>query len=171
MKNKGHVFWYYGLSGAGKSALSQAVAKKIDHQFMLKNLDGDELRKGLNNDLGFSVKDRDENLRRTAEVAKLFIESGFVVQCSFITPLIEQRNLIRQILGESVSFILVDTPLNECERRDPKGLYKKARTGEIREFTGVSQPFESEGADLVIIPDDLSIQVKIIEQFINEIIK
>lgn len=142
---KGHVLWLFGLSGSGKSTIADALAARLhqDSRFSFV-LDGDVLRKGLNKDLGFSDEDRAENLRRAAEVAKVLCESGMIVIVSFITPLETNRKLIRSILGDAdLSFVFVDCPLERCEERDPKSLYKKARKGEIPNFTGVSAPFEA----------------------------
>ncbi|MBL0048359.1 MAG: adenylyl-sulfate kinase [Bacteroidetes bacterium] len=137
------VIWLEGLSGSGKSTL----AKSLSQHFSSKGiahvlLDGDELRKGINQDLGFSDSDRNENLRRAAEIALLFKNSGIVPICSFITPTHTLQKLVANTIGNNFIEIFVNCSLEECERRDVKGLYKKARLGEIPKFTGVSAAFE-----------------------------
>ena len=138
------VIWFTGLSGSGKSTIANSLEKNLFEQGIhTYALDGDNIRKGLNKDLTFSEEDRTENMRRIAEVAKLFLDSGTVVLGAFITPLESDRQLIKKIIGD-VNFVevFVDTSLEECERRDVKGLYKKARAGEIKNFTGITAPFE-----------------------------
>ena len=145
---KGHssfVCWFTGLSGSGKSTLANLVEHKLHeegvHTF---SLDGDNVRGGLNNNLSFSREDRKENLRRIAEVAKLFVDSGEVVIASFISPLKSDRKYVKEIIGqEEFLEIYVNTPLEICEARDVKGLYKKARAGEIKNFTGIDAPYEA----------------------------
>ncbi len=139
------MIWLTGLSGSGKSTLAVALEKELfSRGYICRILDGDNIRSGINRNLGFSPEDRLENIRRIAEVGKLFVESGIVTISAFISPTNDVRALARDIIGE-VDFmeIYVSTPIEECERRDVKGLYKKARAGEIKEFTGVSQPFEA----------------------------
>ena len=144
---KGHrplVIWFTGLSGSGKSTIANIVEKELYHlKIHTYTLDGDNIRGGINKDLGFSESDRTENLRRVAEVARLFIETGEVVLSAFITPLGSDRELVRGIVGEN-NFVevFINTSVEECERRDIKGLYRKARAGEIRNFTGITAPFE-----------------------------
>jgi adenylylsulfate kinase len=138
------VVWLYGLSGSGKSTIANALEKRLfemgNHTYCL---DGDNIRLGLNKDLGFSAIDRLENVRRVAEVAKLMADAGLIVIVSLITPYEEQRKMIRMILkGERILEVYVKCDLETCEQRDPKGLYKKARAGEIQQFTGISDPFE-----------------------------
>ena len=147
------VLWIYGLSGAGKSTLALALCEALSsHGIAIYHLDGDVLRSGLNKDLGFSAEDRRENLRRAAEVAKLMQSTGLAVVASFITPLEKDRDLLSDILGESLIKVCLTTPLVVCEQRDPKGLYAKARKGIIPEFTGISAPFEfaDNNSDLLI---------------------
>jgi len=142
---RGAVLWFTGLSGSGKSTIANAVESILydmgRHTYLL---DGDNVRMGLNSDLGFSSRDRVENIRRIGEVSKLFVDAGLIVLTAFISPFAEDREMVRRLLddGEFVE-IFVDTPLNVCEERDPKGLYKKARSGEIREFTGIDSPYEA----------------------------
>lgn len=138
------VIWLTGLSGSGKSTIANELAKEL-FQRKVRNyvLDGDNIRHGLNKDLGFSDEDRKENIRRIGEVSKLFVDGGQVVITAFISPFIEDRERARQIVGKDEFIeIYVDCPLEECENRDPKGLYKKARKGEIKEFTGIDSPYE-----------------------------
>ncbi|ANB61607.1 adenylyl-sulfate kinase [Anoxybacteroides amylolyticum] len=146
LKNGHHsaVLWFTGLSGSGKSTIANAVSKKL-FELGVQNyvLDGDNIRHGLNKDLGFSAEDRTENIRRIGEVAKLFVDSGQFVLTAFISPFARDRQLVRQLLANDEFIeIYVKCPLEECEKRDPKGLYKKALNGEIREFTGIDSPYE-----------------------------
>lgn len=155
------VFWLYGLSGSGKSTLSENTQKilKVEHGLKVAFLDGDIFRKGLSRDLGFSLEDRNENLRRVAEVAKIMSSQGLITICSFITPLKTQREMIQQILTDRVKFVSLECSLETCTQRDPKGLYKKALSGEIDQFTGVSSPFEtSSHPELCINTEELSIE-------------
>ncbi len=150
--SKPSVVWLLGLSGAGKTTLSVALAAHL-HGLgtSVVRLDGDDLRQGLCSDLGFDPSSRAENLRRAAHVARLMSDAGMTVVCSFVTPFAKDRRCMREILGERLIEVFVDTSLEECERRDPKGLYRRARRGEIPEFTGVSSPFEPpERPDLVL---------------------
>lgn len=142
--HKPYVVWFIGLSGSGKSTIANAVEKKLFHQGIhTYTLDGDNIRGGLNKNLGFSKKDRAENIRRIAEVSKLFLDAGNVVLSAFITPLESDRETVRKIIGlENYLEIFVKASVEECEKRDVKGLYKKARQGEIKDFTGISAPFE-----------------------------
>ena len=144
LNQKGKVLWFTGLSGSGKSTIAQGVEKDLYKEgYFIKALDGDNVRTGICNNLGFSLEDRKENIRRIAEVAKLFLDNGVIVLCSFVSPTIEIREMARQIIGpEDFVEIFVDTPLEICEQRDVKGLYKKARKGEIKGFTGIDSPFE-----------------------------
>ncbi|MBU3693584.1 MAG: adenylyl-sulfate kinase [Rhodocyclaceae bacterium] len=139
------VLWFTGLSGAGKSTLADALECRL-HQmgFLCYLLDGDNVRHGLCRDLGFSATDRIENIRRIAEVARLFVDGGLIVLTAFISPFRSDRDAARALVepGEFVE-IFVETPLAECERRDPKGLYRRARAGEIRDFTGIDSPYEA----------------------------
>jgi len=142
---KGIVLWFTGLSGSGKSTIARALEKHLYEQGKLvKVLDGDNIRMGLNNNLSFSAEDRNENIRRIAEVAKLFLDTGIITICSFISPTEESRAIARNIIGDQdFKLIYINTPLEECEKRDVKGLYKKARNGEIKGFTGIDDPFEA----------------------------
>lgn len=142
--HKSLVIWFTGLSGSGKSTISVALEKALFNQDIKSyRLDGDNIRHGLNNNLGFSPEDRKENIRRIGEVGKLMVDAGIVTMTAFISPYEEDRQIVRNIL-EDDEFIEIYTKcsLEECENRDPKGLYKKARTGEIKNFTGVNAPYE-----------------------------
>ncbi len=139
------VIWLTGLSGSGKSTLAQALEHELHAQgFLTQLLDGDNVRTGICNNLGFSVADREENIRRIAEVAKLFLHCGIVTICSFVSPTRQIRENARQIVGAADFLeVYVNAPLEVCEQRDVKGLYKKARAGQIPDFTGISSPFEA----------------------------
>ncbi|MFI3318487.1 MAG: adenylyl-sulfate kinase [Rikenellaceae bacterium] len=139
------MIWLTGLSGSGKSTLAIALERELHARgYICRILDGDNIRTGINKNLGFSAEDRMENIRRIAEVGKLFVDTGVITISAFISPTEQVRELAREIIGEEDFMeIYVSTPLEECERRDVKGLYKKARAGEIKEFTGISQPFEA----------------------------
>jgi len=143
-KHKPCLIWLTGLSGSGKSTIANLLEKELYKQGIhTYSLDGDNLRRGLNKDLLFTKEDRIENLRRTAEVAKLFIDAGLVVIAAFISPYTKIREDIKTIVGSDYYVeVFVNTPLEVCEQRDVKGLYKKARAGEIKNFTGISSPFE-----------------------------
>ena len=142
--HRGAVVWFTGLSGSGKSTLAIALERELSARGILcRILDGDNVRCGINAGLGFSEADRRENIRRVAEVCRLFVDTGVVVLACFVSPTRELRRMAREIVGtEDFCEVYVATPLGECERRDVKGLYAKARRGEIRDFTGISAPFE-----------------------------
>ena len=145
LSQKPCVFWFTGLSGSGKSTLADALEQRLfEAGIKTYLLDGDNIRFGLNRNVDFSDEGRKENIRRIGEVSKLFIDAGIVVLTAFVSPFREDRNLVRSFVneGEFVE-IFVDTPLEECELRDVKGLYKKARAGEIKDFTGISSPYEA----------------------------
>jgi len=153
LNQKGVVVWLTGLSGSGKSTIAQGVEHKLHQKGIItKLLDGDNLRTGLNGNLGFSKKDREENIRRVAEVAKLFKETGIVTICSFVSPTIKIRNNAKRIIGD-VDFmeVYVNASFEECAKRDVKGLYKKALAGEIKNFTGLDAPFESPSHPFITI--------------------
>lgn len=142
---RGMVLWFTGLSGSGKSTIAKGVEEQLHAGgYFAVVLDGDNVRTGINNNLGFSDEDRKENIRRIAEVAKLFVANGVVVICSFVSPTEEIREQARTIIGEAdFKEVFINTPIEECEKRDVKGLYAKARKGEIKDFTGISAPFEA----------------------------
>jgi adenylylsulfate kinase len=149
------VYWFTGLSGSGKSTTAGILKETLVRAVWL---DGDHVRKGLCSDLGFSVQDRDENIRRVAEVAKLFLMARFSVIVSFISPLKKHRDFARQLLGDDFIEIYQNTPIEECEKRDPKGLYKKALTGELDEFTGITSPYEAPENPEIELTHDLTPQ-------------
>lgn len=164
-KQNGHnsfVLWFTGLSGSGKSTIANKLERKLyERGIRTYSLDGDNIRGGLNNDLSFSKEDRHENIRRIAEVARLFVDAGMVTITAFISPRKEDRGVAKGIIGqENFLEIFVNTPLEVCEQRDVKGLYKKARKGEIKGFTGVDAPYEN--------PVDPDIEIKTTEESIEE---
>ncbi|EGL9861933.1 adenylyl-sulfate kinase [Campylobacter coli] len=168
-KQKPCVLWFTGLSGSGKSTLANAVEKKLFEQgFHTYLLDGDNVRHGLNGDLGFDEASRVENIRRIGELCKLFMDAGMIVLCAFISPFEKDRKLIKDLLNDDEYIeIFVDTPLEICEKRDPKGLYKKARQGEIKNFTGVDSPYERpKNPHIYITKEDLNENVDMILGFL-----
>ena len=144
LKQRGKVIWMTGLSGSGKTTLASALEKRLfELNYFCQILDGDNVRSGINRNLRFTEEDRMENIRRIAEVSKLFMNCGIILICAFISPTNEMRDMAREIIGKDDFLeVFIDTPLEVCEQRDPKGLYKKARAGEIPNFTGISAPFE-----------------------------
>ena len=142
---RGLMVWFTGLSGSGKSTIAIALERELQKRGLLcRILDGDNIRSGINNNLGFSPEDRVENIRRIAEVGKLFVDTGIITIAAFISPNNELREMASRIIGKDDFIeVYVSTPIEECERRDVKGLYAKARRGEIKEFTGISAPFEA----------------------------
>jgi adenylylsulfate kinase len=160
---KGCTLWFTGLSASGKSTIASALEQVLVQQGMYSyRLDGDNIRHGLNNNLGFSAEDRAENIRRIGEVCKLFTDGGAITIASFISPYIADRDNVRKIHeDEGLAFfeVFADTPLEVCEERDPKGLYKKARAGEIKGFTGIDDPYEAPPkAELHLKPADHTIE-------------
>jgi len=151
--HKGMVFWMFGLSGSGKSTLARALERKLYNDGVFcKVLDGDNIRSGISNNLDFGIEGRDENNRRVAEVSKLFIENGTVVICSLISPMIEIRENAKDIIGsENFREVYINTSFEECARRDTKGLYKKALSGEIQYFTGYTAPFQEPTDPFLVI--------------------
>lgn len=171
MNQNGHrscILWFTGLSGAGKSTVTSALeARLFEQRIGSVILDGDNIRHGLNKDLGFSNEDRSENLRRISEVAKMFKEAGFVVLVATISPYKRDRALSKQICGNDFYEVYVNCDIKECVRRDPKGLYKKAQTGEIQNFTGISSPYEPpEQPDIVLESDK-----EPIDQLVEKIVR
>ena len=163
------LLWFTGLSGSGKSTIANVVEQKLyQNGYRTYTLDGDNIRKGINSDLTFSPEDRTENIRRIAETANLMIDAGLIVLAAFVSPYKKDRENIKSIVKD-VNFveIFINTSLEECERRDVKGLYKKARAGEIKNMTGISAPYEApENPDIEIRTEDLSI-----DEAVDEIIK
>lgn len=155
------VLWFTGLSGSGKSTIANAVSNELFLQGINEYvLDGDNIRHGLNKDLGFSEYDRTENIRRIGEVAKLFVDSGKIVTTAFISPFKSDREGVRSLFEEGEFLeIFIDCPIEECERRDPKQLYAKARSGQIKDFTGIDSPYEAPDApELTIRSDQLTVE-------------
>ena len=175
-KHKALLVWFTGLSGSGKSTLANLVEVELNHRKISSYiLDGDNIRNGINKDLNFSPKNRSENIRRIGEISYLMIDAGLVTLATFISPYIKDREVVKNIVGaENFIEIYVNTSLEECERRDVKGLYKKARAGEIINMTGISAPYEApETPALEIKTDKQSIteSVKIITSFLEKKIK
>ncbi len=142
---RGIMIWFTGLSGSGKSTVAMGVERELHAQGILcRILDGDNVRAGINNNLGFSAEDRIENIRRIAEIGKLFVQTGVVTLACFVSPTNDIRQMAREIVGEEDFLeVYISTPIEECERRDVKGLYARARKGEVKNFTGISAPFEA----------------------------
>ncbi|TXC92019.1 adenylyl-sulfate kinase [Metabacillus litoralis] len=166
-----YVLWFTGLSGSGKSTLANALARYLfEENIGTYVLDGDNIRHGLNNDLGFDDEDRKENIRRIGEVSKLFVDSGQIVLTAFISPFREDRQQVKDILAENEFFeVYVKCSLDECEVRDPKGLYKKARNNEIKHFTGIDSPYEEpENPAIIVDTESQSVEdsVKYIVDFL-----
>ncbi len=156
------VLWMTGLSGSGKSTIAKGVEKALHNKnFLTQVLDGDNIRSGINSNLGFTEEDRIENIRRISEVAKLFLNCGIVTICSFVSPTIDIRNQAKSIIGDkNFKEVFINTPLEICEQRDVKGLYAKARKGEIKNFTGLDAPFQA--------PVNPALEVKTENQSIEE---
>ncbi len=169
LRQRSRVLWFTGLSGAGKTTLAAELEKRLNYNgYLTQILDGDNIRSGINNNLGFTEEDRMENIRRISEVSKLLIHSGVITLNSFISPTREIRHRAMQIIGkENFIEIYVSTPLEVCEQRDTKGLYKKAREGKIKNFTGIDSPFEPP-----VTPDvEVDTSVLSIEESLDKIIK
>jgi adenylylsulfate kinase len=168
LKQKAKVIWFTGLSGSGKTTIAIGLEKALNSKGILTQmLDGDNIRAGINNNLGFSNEDRKENIRRIAEVSKLFLNCGVVTINCFVSPTNEIRQQAKTIIGEKDFLeVFINTPLEICEQRDVKGLYKKARAGEIKDFTGINAPFEAPTQPFL----DVKTQDKTIEQSVNEIL-
>jgi adenylylsulfate kinase len=172
LNQHGLVIWFTGLSASGKSTLAIAVEQILyERNFLTQVLDGDKIRNGLNNNLGFTDNDRIENIRRIAEVGRLFSDCGVVAISAFISPTHAIRSMARKIIGNKNFFeIYLSTPLSVCEQRDPKGLYKKARAGIIGDFTGISAPYEAPGAaDMVIDTTNITVE-KASQQIVDRIL-
>jgi adenylylsulfate kinase len=161
LNQRARVIWFTGLSGAGKTTLAKRLEEELfARNFLVQILDGDNIRSGINNNLSFSEDDRRENIRRIAEVSKLFMNCGIIAINSFISPTKEVRHLAMDIIGkEDFIEVFINAPLAVCEKRDVKGLYAKARRGEIKDFTGIGSPFEiPTGADIEIRTDLMDIE-------------
>jgi len=170
-KQKPSIIWLTGLSGSGKSTLANGLEEVLyNNGNFTYLLDGDNIRHGLNSDLGFDDKSREENIRRIGEVAKLFVDSGLIVITAFISPFKKDREFVRSLVekGEFIE-IFIDTPIELCQKRDPKGLYKKALKGEIKNFTGIDSPYEKpNNPEIILKPDSIENNLKTI---INYLIK
>lgn len=162
LNQKAKVLWLTGLSGSGKSTIAQALERRLHNNgFFAQVLDGDNIRSGINSNLGFTEEDRTENIRRISEIAKLYLNSGVIAICSFISPTIKIRDYAKSIIGyEDFIEIFINTSLEICEERDVKGLYKKARKGEIKNFTGIDAPYE--------VPVNANLIVKTTQQTVEE---
>lgn len=166
LKQKGVTLWFTGLSGSGKSTVAVALEKVLmERGHLVYRLDGDNIRFGINKNLGFSAEDRTENIRRIGEICKLFVDTGVITLSSFVSPYIIDRDNVRNLHEASdMEFIevYVNVSLEEAERRDPKGLYKKARAGEIKNFTGIDDPYEApKKAELVLDGDNMSLEQEV----------
>lgn len=164
LKQKGALLWFTGLSGSGKSTIANEVAYQLHKMGKLTYvLDGDNIRHGLNKNLGFSPEDREENIRRIGEVGNLFADGGLIATTAFISPYRKDRDAARELLPEGRFVeVYVKASLETCEARDPKGLYEKARAGIIKEFTGISAPYEEpEKAEIVLDSDNMSIEEEV----------
>jgi len=165
LKQRAKVLWLTGLSGSGKSTIAQHLERKLFQKgFFPQVLDGDNIRSGINNNLGFSIEDRQENIRRIAEIAKLYLHSGVISINSFISPTLEIRNFAKEIVGaDDFIEIYINAPLEVCEQRDVKGLYQKARKGEIKGFTGIDSPYEA--------PSQPALEIKTNELTVEEAVE
>jgi adenylylsulfate kinase len=168
LNQKGALIWFTGLSGSGKSTVASCLESKLYEIGKLTYLlDGDNVRYGLNSNLGFTKEDRSENIRRIGEVCKLFVDAGLITIASFVSPFKEDRNRIRDLMGKDFIEVYVDCPIEVCEKRDPKGIYKKARKGEIKNFTGIDSPYEKPDKPEIIV----STHLNSVEECADEIIK
>lgn len=161
LQQRSLVLWMSGLSGSGKSTIAQALERRLHNAgYYTQVLDGDNLRTGINNNLGFSEADRHENIRRVGEIARLMVQNGAICICTFVSPTVAIRHIARQIIGnDDFCEVYINAPLEVCEARDVKGLYKKARAGEIKHFTGIDAPFEPPThPQITIHTDQLSIE-------------
>lgn len=173
LNQKGALLWFTGLSASGKSTVANEVAFQLHQARKLTYvLDGDNIRHGLNKNLGFSPQDREENIRRISEVGNLFADAGLITTTAFISPYRKDRDFARELLGQGRFIeIFVKASIETCEQRDPKGLYKKAKSGEIKEFTGISAPYEEPiNAEIILDADDMSIEeeVKTVIDYLKE---
>ena len=172
LNQKAVAVWMIGLSGSGKSTLAKALEKVLhDQRHLTMLLDGDNLRTGINNNLGFSEEDRIENIRRAAETAKLFVQCGIVTICSFISPTQKIREMAKSIIGDNYLEVYINAPLEVCEQRDVKGLYKKARNGDLKNFTGIDSPFEAPTKPDLEIRTDLNTQDECLEMLVKFVLE
>lgn len=171
LKQRSLVIWMVGLSGSGKSTIARALENELYHQGHLTALlDGDNLRTGINNNLGFSEEDRTENIRRAAEASKLLAQNGVITICSLISPTAKIREMARDIIGDKYFEVFINCPLEVCEQRDVKGLYAKARRGEIKSFTGIDSPFEAPATPDVELNTSEHSAEENLKQLINHIL-
>ena len=172
-RQKPCILWFTGLSGSGKSTIANALEEMLyNNKNFTYLLDGDNVRHGLNSDLGFDDKSRAENIRRVGEVSKLFVDSGLIVLTAFISPFRADREFVRNLVDEGEFIeVYVDTPLTVCESRDPKGLYKKARAGEIKDFTGINSPYEAPFEAEVVIKNNNTSVEKACEQIVEYLVE
>jgi len=175
-RHKAYLIWFTGLSGSGKSTLANLVEIALHNEGLSTFiLDGDNIRQGINKDLSFEPEDRTENIRRIAEISNLMLDAGIITLAAFVSPYIKDREQVKQIVGsDNFIEIYVNTSLAECERRDVKGLYKKARSGEIKNMTGISAPYEapiSPSLEVVTDGQPIEVNVKTILKFINTKLK
>ncbi|MDQ1353504.1 MAG: Adenylyl-sulfate kinase [Acidobacteriota bacterium] len=173
LKQKGVLLWFTGLSASGKSTVANEVTYRLHQEEKLTYvLDGDNIRHGLNKNLGFSPEDREENIRRISEVGKLFADAGVITTTAFISPYRKDRDNARKLLGDGRFIeIFVKASIDTCEQRDPKGLYKKAKNGEIKEFTGISAPYEEPlNPEIILDADTMTIdqEVRIVLDYLEE---
>ena len=176
LNQKAKVFWLTGLSGSGKSTIAQKVERMLFNEgYMVQLIDGDNIRTGICNNLGFSIEDRTENIRRIAEVSKLFVNCGVICINSFVSPTIEIRKKAEDLIGVDDFYeVYINTSLQECESRDVKGLYAKARSGEIKGFTGIDSPYEPPSSpSLIIHTEELTIDqsAQLLYDFVLDLIK
>ena len=173
LKQKAKVLWLTGLSGSGKSTIAQDLERKLYNQgFLCQVLDGDNIRSGLNNNLGFSIEDREENIRRIAEISKLYLHTGVITICSFISPTEKIRAFAKKIIGEQDFVeVYINAPIEVCEDRDVKGLYKKARSGEIKGFTGIDSPYEEPTNPAIEIKTDECSVEQASDKIYNQVIE
>ena len=173
LKQRAKVIWLTGLSGSGKSTVAIGLERKLQaHGYLTQILDGDNVRTGINNNLGFSEEDRTENIRRIAEVSKLFLNCGIITINSFVSPTIAIREQAREIIGaDDFLEVYINVPIEVAEKRDVKGLYKKARAGEIKNFTGIDAPFEAPENPFTNIRTHEQTVEESVDQLFNEIVK
>lgn len=168
LKQKGLLIWFTGLSGSGKSTIADALNKELYKKtYLTYMIDGDNLRHGLNSDLGFSKEDRVENIRRVRELSRLFVDAGIITITTFISPFKEDRQKVRELVKDRFIEVFIDCNLQVCEERDPKGLYKKAREGKIKNFTGIDSAYEKpESPEITILSHKQSID-ECVEKILN----
>lgn len=172
LKQNAKVIWFTGLSGSGKTTLASLLEKRLfELNYFCQILDGDNVRSGINKNLKFTEEDRMENIRRIAEVSKLFMNCGIILICAFISPTNKMRQMAKDIIGEEDFLeVFINTPIEICEERDPKGLYKRARSGELKNFTGVSAPFETPDTPFIEVDNSNPEIEKTVDTLLKKII-